>query len=229
MFLREALDQGPLAAATLITADIHVDREITWAQVVDHPDIEPWVSEGHLLLSTGYNWPKDAEGAYAIVERLAAKGVCGVVLAVPHFIDHFPEASVKAALTVGLPLMEIPWAIPFSGVTQAIHRALSLKYLNKALFPLPGGPTRRMPWVISNSGPIWNNLSSAPSPLANRSWLTWIRSTSTANCSARFEYSCSRRAAMVTSSASGASNSTVGSLIISAMTTFVCGDPHVRN
>lgn len=124
MLLREALDQGPLAAATLITAQNHVDREITWAQVVDHPDIEPWVSEGHLLLSTGYNWPKDAEGAHAIVERLAAKGVCGVVLAVPHFIDHFPEASVKAALKVGLPLMEIPWAIPFSGITQAIHREL---------------------------------------------------------------------------------------------------------
>jgi purine catabolism regulator len=124
MKLSDALTDGPLSAARVVAAAAHAEKDVSWVQVVDHPDIESWVKQGHLLLSTGYNWPKDPEAARHIVERLAAKGVCGVVLAVPHFLDHFPASSIEAAERVGLPLMEIPWEVPFSEVTQAVHREL---------------------------------------------------------------------------------------------------------
>jgi PucR family transcriptional regulator, purine catabolism regulatory protein len=124
MKLAHALAEGPLSAAQVVAAAGHVEKDISWVQVVDHPDIESWVKQGHLLLSTGYSWPKDPEAARHIVERLAAKGVCGVVLAVPHFLDHFPGTSIEAAERVGLPLMEIPWEVPFSEITQAVHREL---------------------------------------------------------------------------------------------------------
>lgn len=124
MKLVETLSNEPLSAGRLVAGSRHVDKEISWVQVVDHPDIESWVKEGHLLLSTGYNWPKAGSAASDIVEKLAAKGICGVVLAVPHFLDHFPQASVEAAERVGLPLIEIPWEVPFSEITQAVHREL---------------------------------------------------------------------------------------------------------
>jgi purine catabolism regulator len=122
--LSEAIANEPLCAGRLVAGRQHVENDISWVQVVDHPDIEPWVKDGHLLLSTGYNWPKEGAAAAAIVEMLAAKGVCGVVLAVPHFLDHFPPSSLEAAERVGLPLIEIPWEVPFSEITQAIHREL---------------------------------------------------------------------------------------------------------
>jgi len=124
MQLKEALSRPPLAAGKVVTGEEYVAKDITWVQVVDHPDIESWVKEGHLLLSTGYNWPKSEEAAASIVEALAAKGVCGVVLAVPHFLDHFPASSIQAAQRVGMPLIEIPWEVPFSEITHAIHRDL---------------------------------------------------------------------------------------------------------
>lgn len=124
MLLSEALASAPLSAGRVVAGEAHADKEVTWVQVVDHPDIESWVKPGHLLLSTGYNWPKSDDQAAGIVDNLAAKGVCGVVLAVPHFLDHFPPASVRAAERVGLTLIEIPWEVPFSEVTQAVHREL---------------------------------------------------------------------------------------------------------
>lgn len=124
MKLDEALSNEPLNAGRLVAGSRHADREISWVQVVDHPDVESWVKDGHLLLTTGYNWPKGGAAASEIVEKLAAKGICGVVLAVPHFLDHFPPASVEAAERVGLPLIEIPWEVPFSEITQAVHREL---------------------------------------------------------------------------------------------------------
>lgn len=124
MKLAEALSNEPLAAGCVVAGKHHLNKDISWVQMVDHPDIESWVKEGHLLLSTGYNWPKDGAAAAQIVEKLSAKGVCGVVLAVPHFLDHFPSHSIAAAERVGLPLIEIPWEVPFSEITQAVHREL---------------------------------------------------------------------------------------------------------
>lgn len=124
MQLKEALSRPPLSAGKVVAGEEYVEKDITWVQVVDHPDIESWVKDGHLLLSTGYNWPKDDQAAVGLVHALAAKGVCGVVLAVPHFLDQFPAASMQAAQQVGMPLIEIPWEVPFSEITHAIHRDL---------------------------------------------------------------------------------------------------------
>jgi len=124
MKLVDALASGPLSAAHVVAGGNVLDREVSWVQVVDHPDIESWVERGHLLLSTGYNWPRDDRSASDMVEKLAAKGVCGVVLAVPHFLEHFPAASIAAAEQAGLPLLEIPWEVPFSEITQTVHRDL---------------------------------------------------------------------------------------------------------
>jgi len=124
MDLAEALQHGPLSSAVVVAGGTNLVRDISWVQMVDHPDIASWVKEGHLLLSTGYNWPKDSASAYRIVEQLAAQRIAGVVLAVPHFLEHFPQASLDAAKAHGLPMLEIAWDVPFSEITQFIHREL---------------------------------------------------------------------------------------------------------
>lgn len=124
MKLVHAMRLEPLSGGQVVAGAKGLEQDITWVQVVDHPDIDAWVDAGHLLLSTGYNWPKKGRKAAAIVERLAAKGVSGVVLAVPHFVDHFPRESLEAATRLGFPLIELPWEIPFSAVTQTVLRAL---------------------------------------------------------------------------------------------------------
>lgn len=124
MKLQDALQLAPLDAAHIVAGADHLDREIAWVQVVDHPDIEAWVERGQLLLSTGYNWPKAGPAAALLVEQLAAKGAAGVVLAVPHFLDHFPKESIEAADRYGLALIEVPWEVPFAAITQAAHREI---------------------------------------------------------------------------------------------------------
>jgi len=122
--LSDALRLTPLDTASVVAGIDRIDRDVTWVQLVDHPDIEAWVEKGQLLLSTGYNWPKDGAAAADLIRRLAAKGVCGVVLAVPHFVDHFALESIEAADRLGVVLIEIPWEVPFSAITQSIHREL---------------------------------------------------------------------------------------------------------
>lgn len=124
MKLSGAINGSKLSRGQLVTGEQSLDTEVSWVQVVDHPDIEPWVSAGHLLLTTGYNWPKEPGEATDIIQTLHRKGLAGVVLAVPKFLEHFPDSSIAVAETLGFPLIELPWEVPFSELTQEIHRVL---------------------------------------------------------------------------------------------------------
>lgn len=120
MKLDTAIRETVLREAEVVAGQENLQREITWVHMVDHPDIVNWVKPGELLLTTGYNWPNDADGSRRLVRDLSEVGLAGVVLAVPHFRDHFPPEAIDEARRVGLPLLELPWDVQFSQVTHEI-------------------------------------------------------------------------------------------------------------
>lgn len=121
MNIAEAIASTLLRDAVVVAGARGLGNEIAWVHMVDHPDIAKWVTPGQLLLSTGYNWPKEDEAASELVRALADRGLAGVVLAVPEFLAHFSPATKAAADRIGLPLLELPWHVPFSSITQEVH------------------------------------------------------------------------------------------------------------
>lgn len=124
MNIHEALAATILRDAEVVAGRQGLARPISWVHMVDHPDMQNWIKPGHLLLSTGYNWPKNDVDAEALVRALHAGGLAGVVLAVPRFIEHFSPAALAAADELGLPLLELAWDIPFSAVTEELNTLL---------------------------------------------------------------------------------------------------------
>ncbi|WP_395400897.1 PucR family transcriptional regulator ligand-binding domain-containing protein [Pseudoduganella sp. UC29_106] len=121
MDISTALQTTVLRDATVVAGHAGLHNEVRWVHMVDHPEIAAWVKPGYLLLSTGFNWPREDADAKRLICSLKDRELAGVVLAVPHFLDHFPESSTSAANEVGLPLLELPWDIPFSTITEEIH------------------------------------------------------------------------------------------------------------
>lgn len=120
MKLAAALEQTSLRRATVVAGRQALDRELGWVQIVDHPDIFNWLKKGDLLLTTGYNWPHDPQTSRDMVRRLVELELAGVVMAVPHFHDHFPQAAIDEAERCNFPLLELPWEVAFSDITQQI-------------------------------------------------------------------------------------------------------------
>ncbi len=120
MKVATALEQTVLKQASVVAGARGLDREITWVHIIDHPDITQWLKKGDLLLTTGYNWPQDDETSRVLVRKLNELGLAGVVLAVPHFREHFPPATISEANECDFPLLELPWEVPFSAITQEI-------------------------------------------------------------------------------------------------------------
>jgi purine catabolism regulator len=124
MRLAQALLIEPFSRAEVVAGRAGMDRELRWVDVVDIPDPLPWVGTGQLLLTTGISWPKRESQQRSLVRGLAARGLAGMALAVPKYLAHFPEPARTEADHVALPLLEVPWEVPFTSITQAVNSAV---------------------------------------------------------------------------------------------------------
>lgn len=122
--VRDVLALPVLEPARLVAGASGLDRSVLWSHVVDMPDPAPWVPAGYFLLTTGYSWPKSAAAQRTLIRALADRGIAGVGLAVPRYVPAFSKAEREAADRTGLPLVEIPFEIPFARVTEELHRAI---------------------------------------------------------------------------------------------------------
>ena len=124
MKISDVLKLTVMQHAKIVAGSGGVERDVRWVHIVDLPDILPWVRSGQLLLTTGYAWPRDENSQRLFVRTLAERNLAGVALAVPHFFDHFSTAAREEADAVQLPLLEIPWDMPFAQITEELHRTI---------------------------------------------------------------------------------------------------------
>lgn len=124
MRLEEAFRLTILGKTHVVAGAGGLSRDVRWVHIVDMPDLLPWVQAGQLLLTTGYAWPREDADQRALVRALANASLAGIGLAVPRFFEHFPPAFCDEAERLQLPLIEIPWEIPFSVITQELHTAI---------------------------------------------------------------------------------------------------------
>ena len=124
MTLREALELASLRRSVVVAGASRLDNDVMWVHVVDNPDPLPWVRERQLVLTTGYAWPRDGDAQRDLLRHLFERRVSAVGLAVPQFFEHIPACMVREADELGLPLLEIPWEIPFAEITQEVHTEL---------------------------------------------------------------------------------------------------------
>ncbi|HLV97749.1 MAG TPA: PucR family transcriptional regulator ligand-binding domain-containing protein [Ktedonobacterales bacterium] len=124
MKLLEALALPILESTRVVAGRTGLERDVLWVHIVDLPDPLPWVRPGQLLLTTGYAWPRDEEAQRMLVRSLAERNLAGLGMAVPHFFEHFSQAAHEEADQVALPLLELPWDVPFVQITEALHRAI---------------------------------------------------------------------------------------------------------
>ena len=120
----DLLDLPVLQGARVVAGTSGLEARVRWVHVVDLPDPLPWIDRGMLMLSTGIAWPRRDEELADLVRRLAERGVAALGLAVPHYFARFPDPMRTAAEEVGLPLIEIPWEIPFVRITETVHQLI---------------------------------------------------------------------------------------------------------
>ncbi|MFA9445017.1 PucR family transcriptional regulator [Egicoccus sp. AB-alg6-2] len=93
---------------------------IRWAHISDTPDPTPWLEGGELLLTTGLGVRDSEHLQQRLIAGLAARGVVAVGFGTGVSLDEVPPAMVAACDANDLPLITVPYEVPFLAVTRRV-------------------------------------------------------------------------------------------------------------
>lgn len=107
----------------LLAGEAGVESPVRWVHISELEDPTPWMSGGELLLTTGLQLDTPASQR-AFVNRLADHQLAGLGFGTGFTHASVPEGIVSAARERNLPLVEVPYDVPFIAVTEAAFSRL---------------------------------------------------------------------------------------------------------
>lgn len=140
--LREVLEAPVLARARCVAGATGLDRMVERLNVMEVPDIVPWVKPDEFLLTTAYPLRDHPESFVDLVGDLDSAGLAGVGVKLGRYLDQLPEAALSLADELGFPLVQLPDDVSFDEIlnevlttilnqtarrlarTEQVHRAL---------------------------------------------------------------------------------------------------------
>jgi purine catabolism regulator len=109
-----------LAQARVLAGAAGLDRIVTRLNVMEVPDILPWVKPHELLLTTGYPLRDDPEALVRLVSELDERGLAALAIKLHRYIDDVPEELIAEADRRGFPVIEFPQGVGFDDVLNEV-------------------------------------------------------------------------------------------------------------
>jgi PucR family transcriptional regulator, purine catabolism regulatory protein len=123
--LRDALAVPALAGARVVAGAAGLGRVVRSANVMEVPDILPWVKPHELLFTTGYPLRESPDAWVGLVAALDDRGLAGLGVKLHRYVDALSEAMLAEAERRAFPVVELPREIGFADVlTQVLTRVL---------------------------------------------------------------------------------------------------------
>ena len=136
MTISDFLNLPNFSDLNLLAGARGLDRELTNVTVVDTPDGTNWLNGGEFVITTAYMLHEEKD-LLEFLQVLHEKQAAGVGIKENRYITTIPEAALKMADELNLPLISVPEAYPFVDIinpvlTQIISRqSLLLTQANK--------------------------------------------------------------------------------------------------
>jgi purine catabolism regulator len=120
VLLRDALKLGPFQRARVVAGGAGLDRLVSQVNMMEVPDILPWVKPHQLLLTTTYPLRDESAALSELVPGLAERGLAGLAIKPARYIDAIPAVMIEAADRLDFPLIEMPAETSFDEVVNAV-------------------------------------------------------------------------------------------------------------
>jgi len=118
--VRRVLDSSVLEGTRVLAGESGLERPVTRMNVMEVPDIGPWVRPGELLLTTGYALRAEPERLAGLVEELDGRGVSAIAVKLGRYLDDVPPAALRAADRLGFPVLALPEHVSFDDVLTEV-------------------------------------------------------------------------------------------------------------
>ncbi|MGW0558784.1 PucR family transcriptional regulator [Streptomyces sp. NPDC002926] len=116
--------QHPALQLRLLAGAAGLHRSVSWAHVSELDDPTPWLLGDEMIMTTGLAVPRSAAGQRAYLERLDDAGVAALAVSAQLHMPPLRQAFFAAAERRGMPVLEVPLAVPFIAVAREVAAAL---------------------------------------------------------------------------------------------------------
>src|SRR5262245_13254710 len=118
--VREVLEAPCLANARVLAGQAGLDRLVQRLNVMEVPDILPWVKPHELLLTTGYPLRDDPTALVRLVAELDDRGLAALAIKLHRYLDEVPEGLLAEADRRAFPVIEFPQGVGFDDVLNEV-------------------------------------------------------------------------------------------------------------
>lgn len=108
-----------------------LDTVVRWVNVMEVPDILPWVKPNELLLTTGFPLRHSGQGGSfdpsavaRLVDGLAERGVGALAVKTGRYLDELPPDMLETAERRGFPVLVLPRSVAFDEVMSEVFTQL---------------------------------------------------------------------------------------------------------
>ncbi|WP_432177760.1 PucR family transcriptional regulator [Streptomyces sp. NBC_00063] len=114
----------PALQLRLVAGAAGLTRSVSWAHVSELDDPTPWLLGAEMIMTTALAMPRSAAGQRAYLERLDDAGVAALAVSAQLHMPPLRQAFHAAAEERGMPVLEVPLAVPFIAVAQEVAAAV---------------------------------------------------------------------------------------------------------
>jgi purine catabolism regulator len=129
--VRDLLALPSLAGAEVAAGAAGLDQLVRWVNVMEVPDILPWVKPNELLLTTGFPLSHvggassvDSAALAELIDGLAEGGVAALGVKTGRYLDELPAVMLDTAERRGFPILVLPRTVAFDEVMSDVFTQL---------------------------------------------------------------------------------------------------------
>jgi PucR family transcriptional regulator, purine catabolism regulatory protein len=118
--VREVLAAPCLVDARVLAGAGGLDRVVQRLNVMEVPDILPWVKPHELLLTTGYPLREHPDALVRLVGDLDDRGLAALAIKLHRYLDEVPPGLLAEADRRDFPIIEFPQGVGFDDVLNEV-------------------------------------------------------------------------------------------------------------
>ncbi|MFG1920605.1 PucR family transcriptional regulator [Cryptosporangium sp. NPDC048952] len=122
--VRDVLEASTLTGARVLAGEGGLDRVVQRLNVMEVPDILPWVKPHELLLTTGYPLQHSTIELIDLVRELDERGLAALAVKLHRYLDELPADVLAEADRRNFPIVEVAESVGFDDILNEVLSAL---------------------------------------------------------------------------------------------------------
>ena len=153
--LADVLQASSMRESTVLAGAAGLERVVRSINVMEVPDVLPWVRPGQLLLTTGFPLMRggavDAERVRRLIGDLDGAGAAGLAIKIGPYLTALPRAASAEANRRSFPLIGLPPDLVFGDAMADVLAGSSTRTRPRS----PGWPSSTVLEGVVLAGGTW--------------------------------------------------------------------------